>query len=269
MTSMQIKDKIAVMVTCNPFQLSQRLLLAEELSTRLKLHGHDSYVIKLPVNWTNGDTVMQSILSLRLMKIMNTDAVIAVDFPAAIVPHPNKYAWLTDTSKEIARSQYEAMLAESPQNVRDEAISTPHRLSVIQDLLEKMELSYLAECKKIIFCANALTEPPEQESQEILESLEIQESQKIQINGDDLELARQDTPDAKSNESTEITKALKQTLKNLSEQADSEYEKNRFEEIETIAQSNMMIEAFEDTQAYIKKLDWNEIVTYFTRSFEI
>jgi hypothetical protein len=228
--SILIKDKIAVITDCNPFESTPQQRLAEELCRRLQEVGHDSYVIKVPVDWRNGDTSMQSILSLRLLKVMNADAVVAIDFPAAIVQHHNKYAWITDTIENIAKQRFEAALADAPVSEIVEAEQTPHRLTVIQDLLARIESSYLTECKRLIYCHNAL-------------------------------LRSDDTIGRESEaEFSNLTNLLKNALFNLT--ADSDVE-------EAPHLQNLLIQPFEKTDEYLARLPWEPITQYLTRTLEI
>jgi hypothetical protein len=228
--SILIKDKIAVITDCNPFESTPQQKLAEELCRRLQDVGHESYVVKVPVDWRNGDALMQSILSLRLLKIMNADAVVAVDFPAAIVQHHNKYAWITDTTENIARQRFEAALAEAPVSEIVEAEQTPHRLTVIQDLLAKIESSYLSECKRLIYCHNAL----------------LRSTGNIDRDSEA--------------EFSNLTNLLKGALSKLT--ADSDVE-------EAPHLQNLMIPAFEKTDEYLARLPWEPIAQYLTRTLEI
>jgi len=228
--SILIKDKIAVITDCNPFESTPQQRLAEELCLRLQEVGHESYVIRVPVDWHNGDALMQSILSLRLLKVMNADAVVAVDFPAAIVQHHNKYAWITDTTENIARQRFEETFADAPVSEIAEAEQTPHRLTVIQDLLSKIESSYLSECKRLIYCHNAL-------------------------------LRSNDTADRESEaEFSNLTNLLKSALSKLT--ADSDVE-------EAPHLQNLLIPAFEKADEYLGRLPWEPITKYLTRTLEI
>jgi ElaB/YqjD/DUF883 family membrane-anchored ribosome-binding protein len=230
--SILIKDKIAVITDCNPFESTPQQRLAEELCRRLLDVGHESYVIKVPVDWHNGDALMQSILSLRLLKVMNADAVVAIDFPAAIVQHHNKYAWITDTTENIARQRFEAALADAQLSEIAEVEQTPHRLTVLQDLLSKIESSYLAESKRLIYCHNAL-------------------------------LRSDDMPDSGSESEAEfsnLTNLLKSALSELT--ADSDVE-------EPLHLQNLLIPAFEKTDQYLARLPWEPIAKYLTRTLEI
>ena len=232
--SILIKDKIAVITDCNPFESTPGLQLAEELTKRLHNAGHDSYVIKVPVDWHNGDALMQSILSLRLLKVMNADAVVAINFPAAIVQHHNKYAWITNTVEEIGRQRYDATLAMAAAADIEAAQLTPHRLNVIQGLLTKIEDSYLPECKRVIFCQNAL---PKRES-------EIDEDGAADFSS--------------------LTNLLKRALNKLTE--DSEVE-------DAPRLQNLVAPAFENNPTkvddYLSSLSWEPITKYFTRALEI
>lgn len=229
--TIRIKDKIAVITDCNPLESTVQQRLADELSRRLLEEGYDSYVVKVPVDWSNGDTLMQSILSLRLLKVMNADAVVAIDFPAAIIQHHNKYAWFTDTIANVAKQRFASALTDALQAKQEEAYTMPHRLTVLQDLLEKMDNSYQSEITRSIYCENAFTnagEAEEPQDQAIFSGL---------------------------------TNVLKNALKKMKASDDDEKKNPRLQ--------SLLVPAFESTDEYLKKLPWDSITQYYTRTMEI
>lgn len=228
--SILIKDKIAIVTDCNPFESTRQLALANELCRHLNEAGHDSYVIKVPVDWHNGDSLMQSILSLRLLKIMNADAVMAIDFPAAIVQHHNKYAWLTGATEDIAEQRFKENMLQLRKTEKIDATQIPHRLSILQDLLIRMENSYLVECRKIVYCRNAIA---------------------------DGNLSAFD----KGNEFSELTNVLKTSLDSLQSHSHTESQ----ESCTTLTVPELEL----NDHGQFTELPWTQIATFLTRTLEI
>lgn len=216
--------KIAVVTECNPFEQTPRLLLANDLAARLKDNGHEAYVLKVPVDWHNGDALMQSILAIRLLRLGNVDRVVALDFPAAIVQHPDKYAWITQKPEFVARDNFAHMLSVAGTLAQLEAEAAPHRLAVMQELLKRMFLSYADECQKTIYCQNA------------------------QLEDNDLTVA----PDV---EQLALTATLKSSLSNL---VDNELPARESK------MPSLILSPYKSDEQFRKELPWSEIVIYLT-----
>jgi hypothetical protein len=86
--------KIAVAITSEPFQQTPQLRLAELLVEALERHGEQSQLLKLPIDRSNADAFVQSLLALRLLHVRNVDRLVALDFPACSIQHEEKCAWL-------------------------------------------------------------------------------------------------------------------------------------------------------------------------------
>jgi len=87
--------KIAILNTFAPFTFGGAEYLAESLCQKLKTYGYNANVIKIAFKWYPAQKVLESMLSATLLKLHNTDKVIALKFPAYLVSHPNKVVWLT------------------------------------------------------------------------------------------------------------------------------------------------------------------------------
>jgi glycosyltransferase involved in cell wall biosynthesis len=86
--------KIAVVNNMVPFVSGGAEYLAAALAENLKRHGHEAMVIRYPFRWQPAEKILESMLACRLVRIINTDRVIALKFPAYYVPHDNKVIWL-------------------------------------------------------------------------------------------------------------------------------------------------------------------------------
>lgn len=86
--------KIAIVNNRVPFIYGGAEFLADSLRDKLIEHGHEAIVIKIPFQWNPPDKILDSMLACRLLKLENTDRVIALKFPAYYIEHPNKVLWL-------------------------------------------------------------------------------------------------------------------------------------------------------------------------------
>lgn len=86
--------KVAVVNNCAPFIYGGAEFLADSLRNKLIEHGHEAIVIKIPFQWNPPAKILDSMLACRLLKLENSDRVIALKFPAYYIEHPNKVLWL-------------------------------------------------------------------------------------------------------------------------------------------------------------------------------
>lgn len=85
---------IAIVNNQAPFIRGGAEQLAEWLADRLRREGHGAEVIRIPFAWSPAERVLDSMLAARLIRIPNVDRVVALKFPAYLVPHDDKVLWL-------------------------------------------------------------------------------------------------------------------------------------------------------------------------------
>lgn len=79
-----------------PFGTSPERELSEQLAQRLRARGHRTEFLRLPA-WGGGEErVLMDLLLASSLEVSHTDHVIATSFPAALVPHRSRSAWLLD-----------------------------------------------------------------------------------------------------------------------------------------------------------------------------
>src|SRR4051812_7859913 len=88
--------RIVVLNVQAPFIKGGAEYLAESLRRRLAMQGHEVEVIRLPFKWYPPQQIVEHIIGYRFIKLQagDPDLVIALKFPAYIVPFPNKKVWL-------------------------------------------------------------------------------------------------------------------------------------------------------------------------------
>jgi glycosyltransferase involved in cell wall biosynthesis len=87
--------KVLVLNNAVPFSRGGAEELADHLVRRLNtMAGVQAELMRLPFNWLPSERLIDEILLHRCLKLTNVDRVIALKFPAYLVPHPNKVLWL-------------------------------------------------------------------------------------------------------------------------------------------------------------------------------
>jgi glycosyltransferase involved in cell wall biosynthesis len=88
--------KIAIVTVQAPFVRGGAEYLADSLESRLRGRGHAVDVVKVPFKWYPPQAVADHMLACRLLRVEagDPDLVIALKFPAYLVPFDNKKVWL-------------------------------------------------------------------------------------------------------------------------------------------------------------------------------
>src|SRR4051794_40443654 len=68
--------------------------LADSLARELVVRGHEAQVVRLPLRWHSPEAIADSMAAAAALQIEGADRVIALKFPAYLVPHENKVVWL-------------------------------------------------------------------------------------------------------------------------------------------------------------------------------
>lgn len=106
--------RIAVLDAHAPFAPSATAALADELCAALRAHGHAATRIRIPFSPERLEVVVDQLLAARLLHLDRIERLIAIGFPAAIVPHADRVAWLLDAGPTgAARAGAETPLASS------------------------------------------------------------------------------------------------------------------------------------------------------------
>jgi glycosyltransferase involved in cell wall biosynthesis len=93
--------KIAVINTSVPFVLGGAEHLAESLVRELAVRGHMVEHVKVPLRWATTDDVATSMFAAASLRIPEAERVVALKFPAYLVPHPNKVVWLLHQFRQV------------------------------------------------------------------------------------------------------------------------------------------------------------------------
>lgn len=91
--------RILVLTTQVPFIRGGAEVLADTLVAALRASNHEVDLVALPYKWYPATRILDQMLASRLFDLsevcgIGVDRVIALKFPAYLVPHHNKVAWL-------------------------------------------------------------------------------------------------------------------------------------------------------------------------------
>jgi glycosyltransferase involved in cell wall biosynthesis len=109
---------ILVLNNAAPFIRGGAEMLADELVRRLNgIDGVEAELLRIPFCWTPAERVVEEILLHRQFRLFNVDRVIAIKFPAYLIPHPNKVLWLMHQFRQ-AYDLYEGGQSHIPNDAR-------------------------------------------------------------------------------------------------------------------------------------------------------
>ena len=125
--------KIAVVNTQVPFVRGGAEQLAEWLVDRLREHGHQSDLVRLPYWVSPPRTVLENSLASHFTRITGVDRVIALKFPCYYVPHDDKVLWVLHQHRpayELWRSEFQQELPDTIEGryVRSAIVEADDRL---------------------------------------------------------------------------------------------------------------------------------------------
>src|SRR5215207_5445071 len=75
--------------------------LTHHLVRNLTAHGIQAEAMRIPFSWEPAERLIDETLLCRSLKVVNTDRVIALKFPAYLVPHDNKVFWLLHQYRQV------------------------------------------------------------------------------------------------------------------------------------------------------------------------
>lgn len=136
--------KIAILRTSVPFVRGGADQLGDVLARELTSRDHQVELVKLPIRSLTPNELAESMFAAGSLRMPSADLVIALTFPAYLVPHRTKVVWL----QEDLRGTYEIC--------RGEADELDNRLySSVVDAVRKAEEKALSEAHAL-YCASSL-----------------------------------------------------------------------------------------------------------------
>jgi len=138
--------KILVVNNMVPFVRGGAELLADQLVRELKSRDHTVDLLRIPFAWTPMERVYDEMLACRMFELWDVDRVIALKFPAYLVPHPQKTLWLIHQFRQV----YDLWPSDRPETSADLA-SHPLRSTV-----QAMDNQCFGQARRM-FCSSPTT----------------------------------------------------------------------------------------------------------------
>ena len=86
--------KVLIVDTMTPFTGGNHDLVVQSLASELGALGHDSEVLRIPISFVPIERGLSQALLVRWLEVEYVDHVIALGYPACLVRHERKTAWL-------------------------------------------------------------------------------------------------------------------------------------------------------------------------------
>jgi glycosyltransferase involved in cell wall biosynthesis len=113
--------KVLVLTTRVPFIHGGAEELRDHLVRNLLRHGVDAEAMSIPFTWDPAERLIEEMWIARTLEISNADRVIALKFPAYLIPHPNKVLWVLHQYRQ-AYDLWDADQSNIPPTPRGEVI---------------------------------------------------------------------------------------------------------------------------------------------------
>ncbi|MDQ6781236.1 MAG: glycosyltransferase family 4 protein [Candidatus Eremiobacteraeota bacterium] len=95
--------------------------LCVHLVKQLRLHGVAAEAMRIPFSWNPAERLIEEMLIARSLRLYNVDRLIALKFPAYLIPHVNKVYWLLHQYRQ-AYDLWDAGRSNIPADARGQAI---------------------------------------------------------------------------------------------------------------------------------------------------
>ncbi len=145
--------KVLVVNNMAPFVSGGAESMAAHLKTNLEVAGHEAEILRIPFQWEPATRIPSQMLMARSLRLENVDHVIALKFPAYLIPHPNKTLWLVHQYRQ-AYDLYDAGQTNLPEgemgadirrvimNADNECFRGARRIFAISDVTQKRLAKY-------------------------------------------------------------------------------------------------------------------------------
>lgn len=138
--------KVLVVNNAAPFIRGGAEELADNLVRELgQVRGVQAELMRLPFAWNPAERLIEEILIHQSFRLINVDRVIALKFPAYLVPHADKRLWLLHQFRQA----YD--LADAGQGLGDDG-----REGVIKRAVRAADDAAFRDCRRI-FCNSPVT----------------------------------------------------------------------------------------------------------------
>ena len=113
--------KVLVLTTRVPFIHGGAEELRDHLVLNLRHAGVEAEAMSIPFTWDPAERLLDEMWIARTLEVANTDRVIALKFPAYLVPHHNKVLWVLHQYRQ-AYDLYDAGQSNIPDTPRGQEV---------------------------------------------------------------------------------------------------------------------------------------------------
>jgi glycosyltransferase involved in cell wall biosynthesis len=142
--------KILVLSNRLPFIRGGAEELSSNLVTQLRKAGHEAEEMRIPFSWEPRERLIDEMLIARSLRVHNVDRVIALKFPAYLVPHPCKVVWLLHQFRQaydlfdsgmshLGDDDEGRMIQSAIRNADEQALGSAHRLFALANAAERLQ----------------------------------------------------------------------------------------------------------------------------------
>jgi glycosyltransferase involved in cell wall biosynthesis len=145
--------RVLVVNNMAPFISGGAESMAEHLRRNIERAGHPAEVLRIPFQWDPATRIPSQMLMARALELHNVDHVVALKFPAYLIPHPRKTLWLVHQYRQ-AYDLYDAGQTNLPsdatgaeiraliRNADDECFRGARRIYAISDVTQQRLAKY-------------------------------------------------------------------------------------------------------------------------------
>jgi glycosyltransferase involved in cell wall biosynthesis len=135
-----------------PFVYGGAEILAHGLVEALRSAGHEADLVAIPFNQGDPERIADQMLACALMDLKRisgraVDRLIALKFPAYLIPHPNKVVWLMHQHRPVY-DLWESSLGD---------LRNAPRGTIVRDIIRRADLKMCSEVKALFTLSENVT----------------------------------------------------------------------------------------------------------------
>lgn len=145
--------KVLVVNNMAPFVSGGAESMAAHLKANLEIAGHRAEVLRIPFQWEPATRIPSQMLLARSLMLQNVDHVIALKFPAYLIPHSNKTLWLVHQYRQaydlfdagqsnLPEGQHGSDIRRVIKNADDECFRDARRIFAISEVTQNRLAKY-------------------------------------------------------------------------------------------------------------------------------
>jgi glycosyltransferase involved in cell wall biosynthesis len=136
--------KVLIVSSVTPFAWDDADDLAVGLRDNIIAAGQESEILRIPFRSQPASFIPSQMLMVRAFELMNVERVIALQFPAYLIRHPNKTLWVIGANEQVSFA-----------NERQNNVASVASEAALQDVVENADRQSFAESRRIFTTSEA------------------------------------------------------------------------------------------------------------------